>query len=286
MTDTNATTTAAETTATTEAATTTANTLLGGAGEQTQQAENSLLGGQQAEQQQQEQAASQPEKYVFPDKFQVKTGDEVDFDASVRKLGEAYSSLEKRFGAGEARPADVSGYKFDETFGEGFAEAFTKDPNGAKWLADAHGLGLNNAQVNFFIKEMLAAQPSTAEKTSGYTTQQATEELQKVWTEPATYQANLNAADRAARSLLKADYPQFIGRYGNDPQIIKLLASVGSEMGEDALRMAGLPVMSADSVDDLMRSEAYTNETHPDHRRVSKQVSDYWARVAGRNEVI
>jgi len=286
MTDTNATTTAAETTtATTEAAnTTTANTLLGGIGEQSEQAAGSLLGQQQGAAE--ETATSTPERYVFPDKFQVKAGDDVDFDASVRKLGEAYTNLEKRFGAGEARPADVSGYKFDESFGEGFQEAFTKDPNGQEWLKQAHELGLNNQQVNFFMKEMIAAQPSTAEKTTGYTEAQAAELLQKEWSEPAVYQAKLNAADRAARNLLKGDYQQFIGRYGNDPQVIKLLAAVGSEMSEDALRLSGMPQLTADSLDDLMRSEAYNDEKHPDHRRVSQQVQDFFRRQYGTQEVI
>lgn len=275
-----------ETQATTSADNSQQQSLLGGIGEQSQQAANSLLGSQQGQEQGQEQAQTTPEKYQFPEKFQVKAGDDVDFDASVRKLGEAYTNLEKRFGAGEARPADVSGYKFDESFGEGFQDAFTKDPNGAKWLEQAHELGLNNAQVNFFIKEMIAAQPTQAEQTTGYTPQQAQAELAKVWTEPGVMQSNMNAADRAARSLLKNDYQPFLHRYGNDPIIIKLLAAVGSEMSEDSLRLAGQPTLSAESIDDLMTSEAYTNDKHPDHRRVAKQVSDYFKRTAGTQDVI
>lgn len=257
------------------------STLLGAQGEQQQQATDTLLGGQQEEQQQ----AAAPEKYAFPEKFQVKQGDELDFDASVRKLGEAYTNLEKRFGAGDARPADVTGYKFDAEFGENFADHFLQNPDAKQFLQEAFDLGMNNAQVNYFIKQAVQAQPTQAEAVAGMSPQQAQEVLQKEWAQPADYTRNMQAADRAARSLLKQDYPAFINKYGNDPAIIRMLAAVGGEMGEDAMRLAGTPIASADSIDEMMASEAYRNERHPDHVRVSKQVRDYFNRVAGTDEI-
>lgn len=263
--------------------TTQASTLLGGATQTQQQAATSLLG-LQSQQTTTEQQTTTTSPFSFPEKFQVKNGDELDFTASAQKMSEAYTSLEKRFGAGEARPADITGYKFGEQFGEGFGERFMADPATKPFLEKAHELGLNSAQLNFMVGELIASQPAPAETSTGFTQQQAQEELQKTWAEPADYNRNMLAADRAAKFGFGEDYDRCLARYGNDPAIIRLLAKVGGELSEDSIRLSGLPQLSADSIDDLMKSDAYRDSKHPDHRRVSQQVRNYFEKTAGTGD--
>lgn len=262
------------------------STLLGGQAEQTTTTAATLLGGGTEQTTTAPADDSKPAPFQIPEKFQVKAGEELDFNASAQKLAEAYTNLEKRFGAGEARPADVAGYKFDPSFGEGFGEAFLANESAKAFMSKAHELGLNNAQLNFVMAELVSAQPSAAEQATGFTEAQATEALQKEWGEPLLFDRNLKSADKAARVLLGEEYQPFIQRYGNDPSIIKMLAKVGGEMSEDSLRLAGMPNIGSDSVDDLMSSEAYRNERHPDHRRVSAQVRAFFNRAVGQDEVI
>lgn len=263
--------------------TTQASTLLGGATQVQQQAATSLLGAQSQQTTTTEQpGAAAP--FSFPEKFQVKNGDELDFTASAQKMSEAYTSLEKRFGAGEARPADITGYKFGEQFGEGFGDRFMADPATKPFLEKAHELGLNSAQLNFVVGELIASQPAPAETSTGYTQQQAQDELQKTWADPADYNRNMLAADRAAKFGFGEDYDRCLSRYGNDPAIIRLLAKVGGELSEDSIRLSGIPQLSADSIDDLMRSDAYRDVKHPDHRRVSQQVRSYFEKTAGTGD--
>lgn len=226
-----------------------------------------------------------PAPFSFPEKFQVKNGDDLDFTASAQKLSEAYTNLEKRFGAGEARPAEISGYKFSDQFGEGFGDRFMNDPATKPFLEKAHELGLNNAQLNFMVGELIASAPAQAETTSGYSQEQAMQDLKQAWKEPAEYNRNMLAADRAAKFGFGDDYQRCIARYGNDPAIIRLLAKVGSELSEDSIRLSALPQMDAESVDDLMKSDAYRDPKHPDHRRVSQQVRSFFQRTAGNEEV-
>lgn len=266
----------------TNTATQQASTLLGAHQQTQQQAADSALGTVAAQPPAAEQG--KPAPFSFPDKFQVKNGDDLDFTASAQKMAEAYASLEKRFGAGEARPADINGYKFGEQFGDGFGDRFLADPATKPFLEKAHELGMNSAQMNFMLGELMAVQPSQAETSTGFTQEQAMQELQQTWKEPAEYNRQMLAADRAAKFGFGDDYARCLSRYGNDPAIIRLLAKVGGELSEDTVRLSGLPQMTAESIDDLMKSDAYRDTKHPDHRRVSQQVRGYFQKTAGTEE--
>lgn len=271
--------------ATTAAATTAqpaagAETLLGSQSAQTAAAGASLLGGAQTAAEQTAAAAAGTGDAWLPEKFRVMAGDQLDYTASAQKMSEAYTNLEKRFGAGDARPASADAYKFD--LGEGFdTAAFLAAPGVQDFVKQAYDLGFNDKQLNFMVGEFIASQPDQATQATGITAAESKAQLQEHWKEPAVFSRNMLAADTAARSLLGSDYQGFIARYGNDPAIIKMLAVVGTEMSEDSLRLAGQPMLTADSVEDLMRSEAYYTETHPDHKRVTKMVRDHFQRTAG-----
>lgn len=227
-------------------------------------------------------AAGTTDEYGWlPEKFRVKDGDAINFNASAQKLGEAYGSLEKRFGSGDLRPADPTGYKFDQTvLGGNFDSAqFLAAPGIDGFMKQVHELGFTDKQLNFMVGELIQATPTEAANVAGLTAEQAQTALREIWNEPAVFNRNMTAANTAARALLKDDYAPFINRYGNDPAVVKLLALVGSEMSEDALRLAGQVTLSPDSVQELMNSDAYFDPNHPDHKRVAGQVRDYFAKT-------
>lgn len=266
-----------------EAAATTA-TLLGAQGNEHAAAGASLLGAQPAAAAAAAEPGAQNDAWL-PEKFRVMDNDALNFTASAQKLGEAYTALEKRFGAGEARPATADAYKIEQ--GEAFnVDGFLAAPGVKEWLGKAHELGFNDKQINFMIGEFVAAQPTQAEQVTGITADEAKAELQKAWATPEQFNKGMLAADAAARSLLKDAYQPFLARYGNDPVIIKLLATVGSEMSEDSLRLAGTPMLTAETVEDLMRNPAYRDDKHPDHKRVTQQVREYFQRQENGNAVI
>ena len=87
------------------------------------------------------------------------------------------------------------------------------------------------------------------------------------------YQAAIAYGDADAEAILKD--------YGNDPRVIRLLARVGGEMGEDrSVTPPGGGIPSGQTVETLMTSEAYNNQRHPEHATVSRQVADHFARQA------
>ena len=80
-------------------------------------------------------------------------------------------------------------------------------------------------------------------------------------------------------------YQAIISEYGNDARIIRALSKIGAEMGEDTSASAGTTTNGGgDSVETLMASEAYNNPKHADHQRVSKIVSDHFAKKAADDE--
>ncbi|SSR98553.1 hypothetical protein ABUP55_07680 [Acinetobacter baumannii] len=64
---------------------------------------------------------------------------------------------------------------------------------------------------------------------------------------------------------------------GNNPTVIKLLAHFGKQLGED-VPPQNTQQSSGEDVQELMRSEAYSNASHPDHKRVTEQVNRWYAK--------
>ena len=63
--------------------------------------------------------------------------------------------------------------------------------------------------------------------------------------------------------------------FGNNPLVLKMAAYFGQQLNEDTppsntQQSGGLDVES------LMQSEAYLNESHPDHKRVFSQVQNFY----------
>ncbi|MDC5554952.1 hypothetical protein OHX01_17970, partial [Acinetobacter baumannii] len=79
----------------------------------------------------------------IPDKFKVTAEDgSVDYKATLSKMNESYTGLEKRIGSGDLPPKDVAGYKVDR---DGFDfKQFKSDESNQAFLTKAHEHGITN----------------------------------------------------------------------------------------------------------------------------------------------
>lgn len=223
------------------------------------------------------QAGAQGQTPSIPEKYQVKKADgSLDVEASSLKLAEAYGNLEKRIGTGDLPPKTAEEYtiavpdavkdvwdpKADPLFGE-----FTKE---------AHAAGLTQKQMDLVMGKYFELAPQLVEGGQQLTAEACVADLKQEWKTDEQYKAEVGKAYKAAQAFGDKDAEAIVKDYGNDPRIIRLLARVGAELGEDRSINPGGTLPAGQSVESLMMSEAYTNPKHADHARVSAQVQAYF----------
>lgn len=229
-------------------------------------------------------AATPPADFI-PEKLRVMKEDgTLDMDASSRKLAEAYGSLEKRFGSGEAPPKDASEYKI--TVPDALKEAFdpATDEGMKGFLTGAHAAGLNQAQVDFVMGKYFEMAPQLAAGAAQFDATTATAELKKTWATDADFNRNVRNAyvgTNAAAQKAGLDVAEIMnGPLGNNPQFLRLMAALGPEFQEDP-GAGGASMVTQDDINTLLASEAYTNPRHPDHAKTSLKVKQYFERKHG-----
>lgn len=231
-----------------------------------------------------------PQEFI-PEKYRVsKEGGEFDLEASARKMAEAHGHLEKRLGSGDIPPKEASEYKIaaPEAFKDYDA---SDDPMMQAFLADGHKAGLTQGQLDVIMDHYFKMVPALAGAAQQLDLQQATEALEKTWgTDQREFQRNAglaHAATRAGaeRAGLSMDEVEAAG-LGNNPVFLRLMAAMGSEFQEDTgPGKSGMQVFGEDQVQELMLSEAYRNDRHPDHAKVSERVRAYFERKHGTRSV-
>lgn len=188
----------------------------------------------------------------IPEKYRVNGADgALDINASSRKLAEAYGSLEKRLGSGDAPPKthdeyapkiEVEGFNWDE---------FKADEASQSFLKGAHAKGLTNAQVEFVIGEYLKAAPGLIEGNAALSQQEATAALREVWKTDQDMQKNVQASYRAVQAFASdgdgiGSFTNLMAKYGNDPDFVAFAANIGRELNEDVPVNAGNPATDQD----------------------------------------
>lgn len=208
----------------------------------------------------------------------------LDMDASSRKLADAYGSLEKRFGSGEAPPKEASEYKI--TVPDALKEAFdpATDEGMKGFLTGAHAAGLNQAQVDFVMGKYFEMAPTLAAGAQQYDAATATTELKKTWATDADFHRNVKNAyvgTNAAAQKAGLNVDEIMsGPLGNNPQFLRLMAALGPEFQEDP-GAGSQSMVTQDDINTLLTSEAYINPRHADHAKVSAQVKKYFERKHG-----
>jgi len=221
----------------------------------------------------------------IPEKYQVKKEDgSLDIEASSLKLAEAYGHLEKRLGTGDAPPKSAEEYeiKVPDALKDVWKPA--EDPLLTEFLKDAHAAGFTQKQIDLAMSRYLELAPKLVAGSSQLSADDCVAQLKTEWKTDDDYKAGVGKAYQAAVAYFGQDADAMIKEYGNDPRLIRGLARIGAEMGEDKTPNSGGGSVSGDSIAGLMASEAYTNPKHADHARVSKQIADHFQRQAAAAE--
>lgn len=208
---------------------------------------------------------------AIPEKFKVTAEDgSVDYKATVAKMNESYSYLEKKVGTGEIAPKSVDEYKVER---EGFDfEEFKKDESNNSFLKSAHAQGITNKQLDFLLSEYDKRAVDLVSNSSQIDTDTTVQTLQSEWRQD--YEKNIFNAVKAARACGITDEQINDPLIGNNVAFIKMAAYFGSQMTEDKPINNGTPVNV--DIQSLMRSEAFFNPKHPDHKSVKAQIDSYY----------
>lgn len=208
---------------------------------------------------------------AIPEKFKVTAEDgSVDYKATVAKMNESYSYLEKKVGTGEVAPKSVDEYKLER---EDFDfEEFKADESNKEFLTEAHKHGITNKQLDFLLSEYDKRAVDLVSNSSQIDTDTTVQTLQSDWGQD--YEKNIFNAVKAARACGITDEQINDPMIGNNVAFIKMAAYFGSQMTEDKPINNGTPVNV--DIQSLMRSEAFFNPKHPDHKSVKAQIDSYY----------
>lgn len=208
---------------------------------------------------------------AIPDKFKVTAEDgSVDYKATVAKLNESYSYLEKKVGTGEVAPKSVDEYKIER---EDFSfDDFKADESNKAFLEEAHKHGITNKQLDFLISEYDKRAVDLVSNNSQFDTDSTVQTLQSEWGKE--YESNIFSAIRAAKSAGLTEDQINDPSIGNNVAVIKALAYFGSQIAEDKPINNGTAVSK--DIQTLMRSPAFFDPKHPEHKSVKAQIDAYY----------
>jgi hypothetical protein len=208
---------------------------------------------------------------AIPDKFKVTAEDgSVDYKATVAKLNASYSYLEKKVGTGEVAPKSVDEYKIER---EDFSfDDFKADESNKAFLQEAHKHGITNKQLDFLISEYDKRAVDLVSNNSQFDTDSTVQTLQSEWGKE--YESNIFSAIRAAKSAGLTEDQINDPSIGNNVAVIKALAYFGSQIAEDKAVTNGTAVST--DIQSLMRSPAFFDPKHPEHKSVKSQIDSYY----------
>jgi hypothetical protein len=183
-------------------------------------------------------------------------------------------------------PREAGGYKLNRPElpqGITYDEAFEKAA-----LPVAHKLGLTPAQVQGLLEFYAGHQSHSLQSTMRGRMEDETQSvglLQQEW--GPTYDAKVAQAARAARYFGGEPLIEFLNQsgIGNNPELVRTFAKIGSMMTEDSLKIGRAhgfsitPEEARREATKLMGSPAYTNRDHAEHGSTVEQVQQLFERV-------
>ena len=173
------------------------------------------------------------------------------------------------------RPESVDGYQVSI---EGFDyDEFKSFEENQAFMQRAHDAGLNNDQVNFLLGEYANLLPKIAQENAAMDNEACVQTMTEAWGNET--QANFGHAQSAANNLItngvltvdEINSPEF----GNNPLVLKMASYYGKQLGEDT-SIKNTQQSGTEDIQSLMLSEAYKNESHPDHSKVYAKVQNWY----------
>ena len=172
-------------------------------------------------------------------------------------------------------PETIDGYDVNV---EGFNyDDFKAIPENQEFLERAREAGLSSEHLGFLLGEYNQLIPSLMEGNAALDNEACISAMKETW--GGETDTNFGFARAAANNAIQngiltaeeVNSPEF----GNNPLVLKMAAYFGSQLQEDS-PPANTQQSGALDVQSLMKSEAYLNVNHPDHKRVFAQVEGFY----------
>ena len=154
------------------------------------------------------------------------------------------------------------------------SEDWAKTP-GVQALKDLHGAGASqkvvDAAISAFMREgqaLRAAMPAMDAANCEAELRQG-----EGWKTDEQYKQQVSTAFTAGKAIFGKDFDGIVKDYGNDPRLIRGLASIGKEMQEDMPASPEAQAQIQENLDQLMASKSYLNANDPQHAATMAKVS-------------
>lgn len=172
-------------------------------------------------------------------------------------------------------PESIDDYKVDI---EGFDyEEFKSIPENQEFLERARAAGFDGEKLNFLLGEYSKLLPKLMEQTAALDADGCVQAMTEVW--KGDTDKNFGFAQAAAQNAIQNGIltPEEVNspEFGNNPLVLKMAAYFGQQLQEDT-PPSNTQQSGGENIQSLMKSEAYLNDKHPDHARVSAEVQRWY----------
>ena len=176
-------------------------------------------------------------------------------------------------------PETIDGYEVNV---EGFNyDDFKAIPENQEFLERAREAGLSNEHLGFILGEYNQLIPNLITGNAALDNEACISAMKETW--GGETDTNFGFARAAANNAIQngiltaeeVNSPEF----GNNPRVLKMAAYFGSQLQEDS-PPANTQQTGTEDIQSLIASEAYMNESHPDHKRVYAQVANHFAKAS------
>ena len=165
---------------------------------------------------------------------------------------------------------NVEGFNFDE---------FKAIEENQAFLERAREAGLDSKSLNFLLGEYNQLIPQLMEGNAALDNEACVTAMKETW--GADTDTNFGFAQAAANHLINNGIatPEEVNspENGNNPFVLKMAAYFGQQLNEDT-PPSNTQQNGAVDIQSLMSSEAYMNESHPDHKRVYAEVQKAYSK--------
>ena len=176
-------------------------------------------------------------------------------------------------------PETIDGYDVNV---EGFNyDDFKAIPENQEFLERAREAGLSSEHLGFLLGEYNQLIPNLIAGNAALDNEACISAMKETW--GGETDTNFGFARAAANNAIQngiltaeeVNSPEF----GNNPLVLKMAAYFGSQLQEDS-PPANTQQTGTEDIQSLIASEAYMNESHPDHKRVYAQVANHFAKAS------
>lgn len=165
---------------------------------------------------------------------------------------------------------NVEGFDFDE---------FKAIPENQEFLERARTAGLDNEKLGFLLGEYNQLIPNLMQANAALDNEACVSAMTEAWggdTDQNFGFAKAAATNAIQNGILTAEEvnsPEF----GNNPLVLKMAAYFGQQLGEDT-PPSNTQQTAPSTLQELIKSEAYLNDKHPDHARAYAQAEKLYAK--------